>query len=57
MIQTKIEKRIKQAIDYKAKEIIISKDTYKNLSEEIKKMLKEHKIKITFDENKKRLYV
>ena len=36
MIQMKIEKRIKQAIDYKAKEIIINKDTYKNLSEEIK---------------------
>nr|DAJ63275.1 MAG TPA: hypothetical protein [Caudoviricetes sp.] len=53
MIQTKIEKRIKQAIDYNAKEIIISKDTYKNLSEEIKELLKSQKIKITFDENKK----
>ena len=53
MIQTKIEKRIKQAIDYNAKEIIISKDTYKNLNEEIKELLKSQKIKITFDENKK----
>lgn len=49
----KIEKRIKQAIDYNAKEIIISKDTYKNLSEEIKELLKSQKIKITFNENKK----
>lgn len=49
----KIEKKIKQAIDYNAKEIIIIKDTYKNLSEEIKELLKDHKIKITFDKNKK----
>ena len=49
----KIEKGIKQAIDYNAKEIIISKDTYKNLDKETRGLLKNHKIKIKFDENKK----
>lgn len=49
----KIEKRIKQAIDYNVKEIIISQETYKNLGKETRELLKNHKIKITFDENKK----
>lgn len=49
----KIDKRIQQAIDYNVKEIIINKDTYKSLSEETKTMLKQHKVKITFDEMQK----
>ena len=44
----KIDKRIKQAIDYNAKEIIISKNTYKNLDKETIELLKSHKIRLTF---------
>ena len=49
----KIDKRIQQAIDYNVKEIIINKDTYKSLETETKIMLKQHKVKITFDEKQK----
>lgn len=49
----KIDKRIQQAIDYNVKEILIKKDTYKSLEMETKIMLKQHKIKITFDESQK----
>lgn len=49
----KIDKRIKQAIEYNVKEILIKKDTYKSLETETKIMLKQHKIKITFDEDQK----
>lgn len=49
----KIEKRIKQAIYYNVEEIIISKDTYKRLDEETRIMLKNHRVKITFDEKQK----
>lgn len=49
----KIDKRIQQAIDYNVKEILIKKDTYKSLETETKLMLKQHKVKITFDESQK----
>ena len=49
----KIDKRIISAINYNVKEIIISKDTYNNLDQETKTMLKQHKIKLTFDESQK----
>lgn len=49
----KIDKRIQQAINYNVKEILIKKDTYKSLETETKLMLKQHKIKITFDESQK----
>ena len=49
----KIDKRIQQAIDYNVKEILIKKDTYKNLETETKLMLKQHKVKITFDETQR----
>ena len=49
----KLDKRIQQAIDYNVKEILIKKDTYKSLETETKLMLKQHKVKITFDENQK----
>ena len=48
----KIDKRIRQAIDYNAK-IIISKDTYKNLDKETIETLKNHRVKITFEESQK----
>lgn len=49
----KIDKRIQQAIDYNVKEILIKKDIYKSLAVETKIMLKQHKVKITFDETQK----
>lgn len=49
----KIDKRIREAIDYNAKEIIISKNTYKNLDKETIELLKSHKTKLTFEENQK----
>lgn len=49
----KIDKRIRQAIDYNTKEIRISKDTYKNLDKETIETLKNHRVKITFEENQK----
>ena len=49
----KLDKRIQQAIDYNVKEILIKKDTYKSLETETKLMLKQNKIKITFDESQK----
>ena len=49
----KIERRIKQAIEYNVKEIIISKDTYKNLDKETRELLKSHKIKLIFEEKQK----
>lgn len=49
----KIDKRIISAINYNVKEIIISKETYNNLDQETKTMLKQHKTKITFDESQK----
>lgn len=49
----KIDKRIISAINYNVKEIIISKETYNNLEQDTKTMLKQHKIKLTFDESQK----
>lgn len=49
----KIDKRIKQAIEYNVKEILIKEETYNNLDQETKIMLKQHKTKLTFDENQK----
>ena len=49
----KIEKRIKQAIDYNVKDIIISQETYKNLDKETRELLKSHKIKLIFEEKQK----
>lgn len=49
----KIDKRIISAINYNVKEIIISKETYNNLDQDTKTMLKQHKIKLTFDESQK----
>lgn len=49
----KIDKRIQQAIDYNVKEIIINKETYKSLSAETRTMLKQSRVKVTFDENQK----
>ena len=49
----KIDKRIRQAIDYNAKEIRISKDTYKNLDKETIELLKSYKTKLTFEEKQK----
>ena len=49
----KIDKRIISAINYNVKEIIISKETYNNLDQETKTMLKQHKIKLIFDESQK----
>lgn len=49
----KIERRIKQAIEYNVKEIIISKDTYKDLDKETRELLKINKIKFVFEEKQK----
>lgn len=49
----KIERRIKQAIEYNVKEIIISKDTYKDLDKETRELLKINKIKLVFEEKQK----
>lgn len=49
----KIEKRIQQAIYYNVKEIIINKDTYENLDQETKFLLKRAKVRITFKEEQK----
>lgn len=49
----KIEKRIQQAIGYNVKEIIINKDTYENLDQETKSLLKMSEVKITFKEEQK----
>ena len=51
----KIGKRIRQAIDYNAKEIRISKDTYKDLDKETRELLKINKIKLIFEEKQKGL--
>lgn len=51
----KIDKRIQQAIQLSIKEIKIREETYNNLEEETKAMLKLNKVKITFDENVKEL--
>lgn len=53
MILMKIERRIKQAIEYNVKEIIISKDTYKDLDKETRELLKINKIKLVFKEKQK----
>ena len=53
MILMKIERRIKQAIEYNVKEIIISKDTYKDLDKETRELLKINKIKLVFEEKQK----
>lgn len=53
MILMKIERRIKQAIEYNVKEIIISKDTYKDLDKETRELLKINKIKLIFEEKQK----
>ena len=49
----KLDKRIQQAINYNVKEILIKKELYNSLEKETKQMLKQHKVKITFDENQK----
>lgn len=49
----KIEKRIQQAIVYNVKEIIINKDTYENLDQETKFLLKRAKVRTTFKEEQK----
>lgn len=49
----KLDKRITKAIDYNVKEILINKDTYNNLTEETKKLLKLNNIKVTIDNNQK----
>ena len=53
MILRKIDRRIKQAIEYNVKEIIISKDTYKDLDKETRELLKINKIKLVFEEKQK----
>ena len=55
MILMKIERRIKQAIEYNVKKIIISKDTYKDLDKETRELLKINKIKLIFEEKQKGL--
>lgn len=49
----KLDKRIIQAINYNVKEILINKDTYNNLTEETKKLLKLNNIKVTIDNEQK----
>lgn len=49
----KLDKRITKAIDYNVKEILINKDTYNNLTEETKKLLKLNNIKVTIDNEQK----
>lgn len=49
----KLDKRITKAIDYNVKEILINKDTYNNLTEETKKLLKLNNIKVTIDDTQK----
>lgn len=51
----KIDKRIQQSIQYSIKEIKIREETYNNLKDETKLILRQNKVKITFDENVKDL--
>lgn len=49
----KLDKRIVQAVNYNVKEITINKENYNRLSNETKAILKQNKVKITFDEEQK----
>lgn len=49
----KLDKRIVQAMNYNVKEILINKETYNNLTEETKKLLKLNNIKATIDNEQK----
>ena len=51
----KIDKRIQQSIQYSIKEIKIREETYNNLKDETKLILRQNKVKITFDENVKEI--
>lgn len=49
----KLDKRIIQAINYNVKEILIRKETYRSLETETKIMLRQHNVKVAFDEDQK----
>ena len=51
----KIDKRIQQSIQYSIKEIKIREETYNNLEEETKLILKQNKVKITFSKDIKEI--
>ena len=51
----KIDKRIQQAMQYNIKEIKIKEEIYNNLKDETKLILRQNKVKVTFDENVKEL--
>ena len=51
----KIDKRIQQSIQYSIKEIKIREETYNNLEEETKLILRQNKVKVTFSKDIKEI--
>lgn len=51
----KIDKRIQQAIQYSIKEIKIREETYNNLKDETKLILRRNKVKVTFSKDIKEI--
>lgn len=49
----KLDKRIEQSIDFRAKEIKMRKEVYESLKEETKRLIKLNDIKITFSNDVK----
>ena len=51
----KIDKRIQQSIQYSIKEIKIREETYNNLKDETKLILRQNKVKVTFSKDIKEI--
>ena len=51
----KIDKRIQQSIQYSIKEIKIREETYNNLKDETKLILRRNKVKVTFSKDIKEI--